>query len=97
MHSKLYKVSPGLSGLKDPCFPSLNLTMDDSRSITKGSHLQGSITGHELPAMYRPDIDVSSIDERKLMWKVDVHVIPWLTVLYLFSFLDRGSIGNAKV
>ncbi|KAH6916849.1 major facilitator superfamily domain-containing protein [Coprinopsis sp. MPI-PUGE-AT-0042] len=48
-------------------------------------------------AVYRPDIDVSQIDERKLMRRVDLHVIPWLTVLYLFSFLDRGSIGNAKL
>ena len=47
--------------------------------------------------VYRPDIDTSGVDERKLMRKVDLHVIPWLTVLYLFSFLDRGSIGNAKL
>ncbi|TFK30775.1 MFS general substrate transporter [Coprinopsis marcescibilis] len=46
---------------------------------------------------YRPGTDVSDIDERKLMRKVDLHVIPWLTILYLFSFLDRGSIGNAKL
>lgn len=37
------------------------------------------------------------IDERKLLWKIDLHIIPWLSLLYLLSFLDRGSIGNAKV
>lgn len=47
--------------------------------------------------IYHPELDVSQIDEKKLMRKVDFYVIPWLTVVYLFSFLDRGSIGNAKV
>jgi hypothetical protein len=39
----------------------------------------------------------STIDERKLLWKIDLHVVPWLAILYLLNFLDRGSIGNAKV
>jgi hypothetical protein len=46
---------------------------------------------------YRPDVDTSGVDERKLLRKVDIHVIPWLAFVYLLSFLDRGSIGNAKV
>ena len=41
--------------------------------------------------------DVSQVDERKLMRKIDLHLIPWLSLLYLLSFLDRTSIGNAKV
>lgn len=47
--------------------------------------------------IYRPDVDTSKVDERKLMRRVDIHVIPWLTFVYLLNFLDRGSIGNAKV
>ena len=49
------------------------------------------------PKLYRPDVDVSSIDERKLMRRIDWHVVPWLAVLYLLNFLDRGNIGNARV
>lgn len=82
----------------DLFFPFLDLKMSDSKSITKESKLpEEFIAGQDLPALYRPDIDVSSIDERKLMRRIDLRVIPWLTILYLFSFLDRGSIGNAKV
>ncbi|KAF8973704.1 major facilitator superfamily domain-containing protein [Flammula alnicola] len=33
----------------------------------------------------------------KLLWKIDLHVIPWLALLYLLNFLDRGSVGNAKL
>ncbi|GEQ69243.1 hypothetical protein JCM33374_g2914 [Metschnikowia sp. JCM 33374] len=39
----------------------------------------------------------SDIDEKKLLWKIDLRIIPLFTVLYLLSFLDRGNIGNAKI
>lgn len=35
--------------------------------------------------------------DRKLLWKLDLKLIPWLTLLYLVSFLDRTNIGNAKI
>ena len=48
---------------------------------------------------YRVDtsLEASGIDEKKLVRKVDWHVIPWLALLYLLNFLDRGNVGNAKV
>ena len=39
----------------------------------------------------------STIDEKKLVRKIDWVLIPWLSFLYLVAFLDRSSIGNAKV
>ena len=42
-------------------------------------------------------LDVSQVEERKLLRKIDLRLIPWLSLLYLLSFLDRTSIGNAKV
>jgi sugar phosphate permease len=35
--------------------------------------------------------------DRKLLWKLDLKLIPWLSFLYLISFLDRTNIGNAKL
>ncbi|KAG9082909.1 hypothetical protein FRC07_014066, partial [Ceratobasidium sp. 392] len=49
----------------------------------------------EVPT-YHADIDTSGIDEKKLLRKIDLRLIPWLSLLYLLSFLDRTSIGNAK-
>jgi len=46
---------------------------------------------------YRPEVDTSSIDEKKLLRKLDWALVPWLSFLYLLSFLDRTSIGNAKL
>ena len=47
--------------------------------------------------IYNAHVDVSGIDEAKLVRKLDWRLIPWLSFLYLLSFLDRTSIGNARV
>jgi len=54
---------------------------------------------HDLPP--DPDAGLSEEEkkriERKLLWKLDLKLIPWLCLLYLASFLDRTNIGNAKI
>jgi MFS family permease len=35
--------------------------------------------------------------EAKLLRKIDLHVIPWLCIMYLLAFLDRVNIANANV
>ncbi|KLO13926.1 MFS general substrate transporter [Schizopora paradoxa] len=41
--------------------------------------------------------DALAIDEKKLMRKIDYRIIPWLSLLYLLSYLDRSTIGNARL
>ena len=36
-------------------------------------------------------------DDKKLLWKLDRHLIPTMTLLYLLSYLDRVNIGQAKL
>ncbi|KAF1996604.1 MFS general substrate transporter [Amniculicola lignicola CBS 123094] len=49
-----------------------------------------------------PDPDAGKSDaeraklDKALVWKIDLWLIPWLSLLYLLSFLDRTNIGNAK-
>jgi sugar phosphate permease len=38
-----------------------------------------------------------SQQDKALLRKLDFRLIPWLSFLYLISFLDRTNIGNAKV
>ncbi|KAG6830979.1 hypothetical protein H0H87_006630 [Tephrocybe sp. NHM501043] len=40
---------------------------------------------------------VDTLGDRKLLRKVDLHLLPILTGLYLLSFLDRSNVGNAKI
>lgn len=50
-----------------------------------------------VTAVYNAHVDVSGVDEANLVRKIDRRLLPWLSFLYLLSFLDRTSIGNAKV
>lgn len=40
---------------------------------------------------------IEEVDPKALLRKMDLRFIPWLSLLYFLSFLDRTSIGNAKV
>ncbi|KAI9841559.1 MAG: hypothetical protein M1837_000605 [Sclerophora amabilis] len=60
----------------------------------------------EIPSMekgvgdnvgFEHNADFSHIDEKKILRKMDIRLIPMLALLYLLSFLDRGNIGNAKI
>ncbi|CAI4213270.1 unnamed protein product, partial [Parascedosporium putredinis] len=35
--------------------------------------------------------------ERRLRLKIDLYIIPTVSLLYLFCFIDRANIGNAKI
>lgn len=41
-----------------------------------------------IPKAQVADIDLQK--EQALLRKIDLHIVPFLIVLYLFSFLDRG-------
>ena len=76
---------------------------------TSGGKLDESVSGslagkvqlQEVPLhkadLYCPQVDISAIDPHKLKRKIDFRLVPWLTLLYLMNFLDKGSIGNARV
>ncbi|CAM9020880.1 unnamed protein product [Wickerhamomyces anomalus] len=44
-----------------------------------------------------PNNDFSDLNETKLLRKMDLHILPVISVLYLLAYLDRGNIGNAKI
>ena len=49
-------------------------------------------------ALYDEDLHIPQLDtksERRLVTKIDLRVIPTLTILYLLAFLDRVNISNA--
>ncbi|OUT23234.1 hypothetical protein CAS74_001549 [Pichia kudriavzevii] len=38
-----------------------------------------------------------NISQKKLMWKIDLCVVPPFCLLYFLAFLDRVNVSNAKV
>ncbi|OAP58669.1 hypothetical protein AYL99_07759 [Fonsecaea erecta] len=41
--------------------------------------------------------DLTETERKKLLRKMDLRLVPMVTLLYLLSFLDRGNIGNARL
>ncbi|KAF2097672.1 putative MFS transporter [Rhizodiscina lignyota] len=46
--------------------------------------------GHSL-------IQFDPVAERRLRWKIDFYIVPTVALLYLFCFIDRANIGNARL
>lgn len=42
-------------------------------------------------------IPLSPEEYRKLIWKIDLHVLPALFCLWIVSVVDRGNIGSANI
>ncbi|KAI5917295.1 major facilitator superfamily domain-containing protein [Camillea tinctor] len=47
----------------------------------------------ELVETYVPDTE----EERKLVRKIDLYLLPTMWLMYLLSYMDRTNIGNAKI
>lgn len=65
---------------------------DDSSRDSQTEDKKGS---NEVDARQYKMHDAETL--ARLLWKIDFHVIPMVTMLYFFSFLDRTSIGNARL
>ncbi|KAI1128377.1 major facilitator superfamily domain-containing protein [Nemania abortiva] len=68
---------------------------ESSRDEREGTSIEG------VSILPDPDAHLSQEEkdkiDRRLVWKLDLVLIPWLCLLYLLAFLDRTNIGNAKV
>lgn len=42
-------------------------------------------------------LPLDRVKEKALLRKLDWHVLPMITVLYMFAFVDRINIGNARI
>ncbi|KAI9685307.1 MAG: hypothetical protein M1822_004680 [Bathelium mastoideum] len=42
-------------------------------------------------------LEIDAQAEKRLVLKLDLHIVPMVMLLYLFSFLDRVNIGNARL
>ncbi|KAK5001211.1 hypothetical protein LTR66_000089 [Elasticomyces elasticus] len=70
---------------------------DEKLYYEKSAEIEHSDHVHEagLDDSNLPDYDDK--ETKRIMRKVDVRLLPMLTLLYVLAFLDRGNIGNAKV
>ncbi|KAH8078634.1 MFS general substrate transporter [Filobasidium floriforme] len=91
-----------------PTAPSSTLEISPEKHDAKDGSDDGTGHVHELHA--RPDTateyqEFMNLHQRfngskewsKVLWKMDIRILPPLAIAYLLAFLDRGNIGNAKV
>lgn len=57
---------------------------------------KGGVISHD-PQFAGGHVDFSHMDEKRILRKIDLRLLPMLSLLYLLAFLDRGNIGNAKI
>ena len=41
--------------------------------------------------------DVDPIEARRVLWKIDLHILPILMMTYMLQYLDKSSINFASV
>ena len=61
------------------------------------SEQKGVASAVEDVKAYTVPESVDKDAERRLLRKMDIHILPILFVLYLLAFMDRINIGNAKI
>ncbi|KAK3331317.1 MFS transporter-like protein [Apodospora peruviana] len=63
----------------------------------------GATATTKIDVAYKENLlDAEQCDEnaeidKRLNRKFDLHILPWLFGIWLFSFIDRSNIGNAKI
>ncbi|KAI1618707.1 retrograde regulation protein 2 [Exophiala viscosa] len=60
-------------------------------------HVHGEDHRMATNSAERPITKVGHTEEKRLRLKVDLHIIPPIAILYLFSCISRANIGNAKI
>lgn len=69
-----------------------NNTHDLTPSDEKTHH-----TAFSHPKVDPNTLEIDHVAEQKLVRKLDLMIVPPVMLLYLFSFLDRVNIGNARL
>lgn len=86
--------SPSVSAANHPATPKRNA------SVSSAHNKQTAEIAHIDALATAPGVSMASfahLDEKAILRKMDLRLIPMLALLYLLSFLDRGNIGNAKI
>ncbi|KAJ5937114.1 Major facilitator superfamily domain general substrate transporter [Penicillium verhagenii] len=59
--------------------------------------IQGLVTSSADHIEFQPEQDNESHLDKKLVRRIDYHLLPWLCLLYALSLIDRTNIPSAKI
>ncbi|KAH6624311.1 major facilitator superfamily domain-containing protein [Chaetomium sp. MPI-SDFR-AT-0129] len=69
-------------------------------SVSNAAEFKVSATGaedSESGSGIHTEIEIDKVAEKKLLWKLDLLILPILFLFYMMSYLDRVNIGNARI
>ena len=66
------------------------LVEGDAHFVAEGGHAATDQYGHAL-------VEFDLAAERRLLWKIDLYIVPSVALMYLFCFIDRANIGMLTV
>ncbi|KAJ5708984.1 hypothetical protein N7493_010318 [Penicillium malachiteum] len=75
---------------KPMAYHKANVTSDFARDAAERGHLATDQYGHAL-------VEFDQAAESRLRMKIDLYIVPTVALMYLFCFIDRVNIGNAKL
>ena len=70
---------------------------DDYKGTTVTPHYYDPTQGIDNQRDENGVPQLHSISEKKLLYNIDLHLIPVLSIMYLLAFLDRTNIANAAI
>lgn len=82
-----------MASLDDKDYKNDTLHLEKSMSTLPGTQ---SSDGTDIPSGYFPVTAEEKAMSRALNRKLDIFLLPFLSLLYLFNGLDRGNVGNAQ-
>jgi len=62
-----------------------------------GQVLNDGEKGGQSASSDSDDVEFNDINEKSLLRKLDIRLLPAVGILYLLSFLDRSNVGNARI
>jgi hypothetical protein len=77
--------------ITSPSTASTMSTLHDKPSLEHTDRIEKALASDLDSFIENPELD------RRLNRKFDVRILPWLFGIWLFSFIDRSNIGNARI
>ncbi|KAI8664497.1 hypothetical protein NCS55_00958800 [Fusarium keratoplasticum] len=64
--------------------------------LSSSDDVQGEITGYD-DSLMRARAALSSAEEKKLLKRIDWHLIPLLAIMYMVKTIDASNVSNARI
>lgn len=73
------------------------MELDSEIAVEKPSGSDSILPASQIKSIDTAAVILSNAEYRKLIWKLDLHLLPPLFILWFISLIDRVNIGAARI